>query len=110
MQNLASTGITDLAQEGNTFTGSVTNPWEEEAMLCVPLLYNSHWTALVDGVETDLQNINGGLLGIRLPAGEHTITLTYRDSAHLVGTAISAAALSLYLIGAIVWLRRSCKR
>lgn len=39
--------MTDFAQDGNTFTGTRTNP-NASAMLCIPLIYSNSWTATVD--------------------------------------------------------------
>ena len=53
--------------------------------------YNSGWSAFVDGTETAVLKVNNGLVGIRVPAGTHSIELRYRTPLLTEGIAVSAA-------------------
>ncbi len=39
--------------------------------------YNDNWKAFVDGVGTEVYNVNCGLIGVRVPEGKHEIVLEY---------------------------------
>lgn len=109
MAKLRENRITDFSQNGNTFTGSITNPWEENAMLCIPLIYSSHWYAEVDGEAAEVQNINGGLVGIGLDSGFHEISITYYDNTQQIGQIVGLTSCLIYMVGAVIWWRRKGK-
>ena len=110
LRELQQSCMTDLAQEGNTFTGTVSNPNADGAMLCIPLICSSHWTATVDGEAAEVVNINGGLVGIALESGAHEISITYHDNTQAVGRAVGAVSLLVYLAGVLVWRRMEKRR
>ena len=110
LRELQQSCMTDLTQEGNTFTGTISNPNADGAMLCIPLIYSSHWTATVDGEAAEIVNINGGLVGIALESGAHEISITYHDNAQAVGRAVGALSLLIYLAGVLVWRHMEKRR
>ena len=101
--------MTDFSQDGNTFTGSITDPWEEDAMLCIPLIYSEHWRAQVDGEPVEAYNINGGLVGIYVDPGRHEISITYHDNTQQIGQIVGLGSSLIYLACVIVWWRRKGK-
>jgi len=103
---LQENSMTDFSQTGNTFTGTINNTYEDGAMLCIPLVYSDHWVATVDGENIDVQNINGGLVGIELREGYHEIVITYVDNTQKIGRIIGVSAFAAYVIGVIVWRRK----
>lgn len=105
---LSDSKIADMTQERNTFAATARNPYEETAMLCIPLLYDKNWEAAVDGQQVPISNINGGLVGIDLPAGDHEVTLTYRDPVRVWGNVISILSIAGYV--AAVWVLKKRKR
>ncbi len=106
VERLYSHGDVELTQSGNHFYGSVTNYGAEDAMLCLPLIYDAKWTASVDGVETDVVNINGGLIGLNIGGGSHEILLTYRTGIRRAGYAFSFAGGILYLLVILFRVRK----
>ena len=93
---LAATQLRDEAFANDTYTATVTSE-AGDSVLCIPLLYTKYWTAEVDGNETEVMNINGGLLGIRVGKGTHDITVRYRIPHLRAAMRITLAALGLYL-------------
>ena len=79
---------------------------DAEAMFCVPLPYSANWHAAVDGAESSVENINGGLLGVPLKKGTHEVTLTYRVPYFTASALISLAAVVLFIIAYIAALFR----
>jgi uncharacterized membrane protein YfhO len=57
------------------------------------------WRADVDGVATNIVRANHAFLGVFVPAGKHTIRLTYLPRSFVLGRAITFAAISMMLIG-----------
>lgn len=101
--------ITDFAQDGNTFSGTISNP-NENAMLCIPLLYSNQWTARVDDRPVEIHNINGGLIGIPLSEGDHEISLIYHDNTQQIGRCIGVCTFLGYVVGSIIWWRKRGSR
>jgi hypothetical protein len=110
LRMLTENGMQDMRQSGSRFTGRITNPNSQTGMLCVPLIYSDNWSAYIDGVETTVRNINGGLVGIRIPAGDHRVTFAYHDSTHVWGSWLTAVSLILYLMGSALWLQQSVRK
>ena len=104
IKRLYNNGRIELTQQGNTIGGTVENPDDQTTMLCVPLIYNSHWHTRLDGVEVQAQNINGGLIGLELGPGQHTVELTYIDPMPRLGRIVGAISFGLYLIYLAIYL------
>jgi hypothetical protein len=60
------------------------------------------WRADVDGRTTKIVRANHAFLGVFVPAGKHTIRLTYLPRSFVVGRAITFAAIALMLLGIAV--------
>jgi uncharacterized membrane protein YfhO len=61
------------------------------------------WRARVDGEPVAVARANLAFRAVAVPAGTHTIELTYRPAALLVGLGLSVLALAG---AAAAWLRR----
>jgi hypothetical protein len=59
------------------------------------------WEATIDGQAADLIRTNYILRGLRVPAGQHTITLTFHPSSYFTGKAISMICSLLIILGLI---------
>ena len=107
LRRLYGNGRVELSQSGSCISGRVVNSGTGDEMLCVPVVFNTHWHAKVDGTETGTRNINGGLIGIEVSPGEHTVELTYRDPVPMLGRIVGLISFALYMVFiAIVHLRR----
>lgn len=106
VERLNEHGLTVTEAEDTRIVGTITAPQDGALFLSIP--YDKGWTVTVDGQKVDTfpiakntEGTDGALLGADLPAGEHTVTLTYRPSGLILGVIISllsAAALVL------IWL------
>lgn len=96
---LLATDISDISFSDSTYRATLNA--DADGMLCVPLLWSENWQASVDGDMAPVQNINGGLCGIAVTAGTHSIRLTYRVPHFGPGIAVSliAAAAWCFLMG-----------
>ncbi|MCX8211949.1 MAG: YfhO family protein [Lewinella sp.] len=59
------------------------------------------WEATIDGQPADLIRTNYLLRGLRVPAGQHTITMTFAPSSFFTGKAISMVCSLLIILGLI---------
>ncbi|HEX2068829.1 MAG TPA: hypothetical protein VHH54_01315 [Actinomycetota bacterium] len=67
------------------------------AVLVVRNAYDTHWRATVDGRPARVFPANYLIQGVRVPAGRHTVVLSYDDPA--VGYGLLGSALSLLAVG-----------
>ena len=92
-----------VMQKGDSFFLTVTND-REKRMLCIPLIYSECWSAYADGREAELCNINGGLTGLWLEPGQHTVELRYVYNTQVLGRRLGAACSAVYLVILAVYL------
>ncbi len=79
---------------------------KEECWLTVAESWFPYWRAEMDGAPVELLKINCGLMGVRMPAGQHELVLCYETPvAYRVAGGISG--LALLLVAAVLWVDRS---
>ncbi|MBW8886916.1 MAG: YfhO family protein [Fibrobacteres bacterium] len=90
----------------NHSSWSVTAP--SEGLLVLSELWFPHWQVQVDGKPAPLLRADFAFRGIQLPAGNHTVSLTYRSPWLRKGMAVSALCLLLLAAGAgaLYWLEK----
>jgi hypothetical protein len=66
------------------------------------------WQVTVDGDRASLLDVDGALMGVRVPAGRHTVRFEYAPAAFRVGAAVSSilGLLGLGALGGQWWRRR----
>lgn len=81
-------------------------------VLVVSQTYDPSWTATVDGHPASVEAALGFLTAVRVPAGTHTVTLTYRFPALRSGLWTSGSALAgwLYVAGGVTSRRWRARR
>jgi hypothetical protein len=78
----------------------------QAGLLVVRNMYDKNWQARLDGQPVTLIPTDYLLQGVAVPPGEHTVDLTYRDSAIGLGLVLSAVAwLGLGGLGLLFRLR-----
>lgn len=85
-----------ISKTTNLITGDVTTT--DTGILCLTIPYSSGWTAYVDGVKTDIFQLNTMFMGIKLEAGEHNIELRYHTPGLLIGWILSFIGLALCIV------------
>lgn len=78
------------------FTSSLTLNEEQIVFYSVP--YDKGWSATVNGVPTQVLMVNGGFLGVPVPAGESTVRFDYCAPGLRAGIVLSFAALAVFLL------------
>jgi Bacterial membrane protein YfhO len=80
---------------------------DAESLLVVSQDLAEGWTARIDGEPADLVAVDGALQGVFVPPGRHTVVLSYMPRTFVLGSAVSAMALSaLVLAWFVPWRRR----
>ncbi|WP_160317020.1 YfhO family protein, partial [Ardenticatena maritima] len=67
------------------------------------------WHATLDGQPVEWLRTDGFIIGVPVPPGEHTLTLTYRPPRWLLGLGVSSVAWLLWC-GGLFWAWRSHRR
>lgn len=78
-----------------------------ESFLVISVTAHRYWKALVDGQPAELVPANLAYQGLRLSAGNHDISLTYRNPLIVPAAAISIGMITLLLILASGYRRES---
>lgn len=106
--NAAGGKIRDVRTDGNTWHFRVDG--EAMNLVVVSETYADGWKAQLDGRPAEIVPVDGALMGVFVPPGEHEVTLSYMPKSFVMGMIVSAAA-ALALIAAcaaerLVQLRR----
>ncbi len=98
VERLAAGGLQVTEYHDTGLEGTMTAPEEGAMFFSIP--YDTGWTVTVDGKEADtfpiaqnLERTDGALLGVDIPAGEHTVALSYRAPGQMAGLLISLSSL-----------------
>jgi hypothetical protein len=85
----------------NVFTLDVDTP--REAILVTPIPdATANWTGWLDGTPAPLLGVDGAFLGLRVPAGRHSLSLRYFSTRIVLGYRIAfATALALAAVGLV---------
>ena len=78
------------------------------SLLVVSMNRSAGWTATVDGRSAPLVSVDGALLGVFVPAGDHVVRLRYMPKSFVVGATVTGIALAAAVVALVVpaWLSR----
>lgn len=79
---------------------------DKTKFVCFSIPYGRGWSAKLDGERVNLVRANTMFMGVEVPAGRHSITISYRTPGIIVGAGVTILSLGLYLI---YWFRRRDK-
>lgn len=83
----------------NSFLAEITTADDELVFFSIP--YEEGWTATVNGKPAQIENVSGGFMAVRVPAGMSSIRFDYETPGMTGGmlvTAGAAVAWALYLL------------
>ncbi len=78
--------------------------YDSEKLVCFSVPYCKGWSAEINGQPVEVDKINGGLCGIRVPSGLCEVNFTYRTPGLTVGIILSAVGIVLW-IGYVFFFR-----
>ena len=91
----AASSCTDFEFTLSGFSAGADLPKENLVFFSVP--YDPGFTATVDGTKVPVEKVDGGLMAIPVPAGQHSIEFTYYPAGLKVCSIISAVSAVLFL-------------
>ena len=85
---------------------------EREGLVVISEAAWKGWRAEVDGHPANIVRANHAFLGVFVPAGKHTIRLTYLPQSFVIGRAITFATIALIVLGVLlrIVMRRRASR
>lgn len=102
----------DNPKRGNIITGTVET--ENNRLLYLPIPFNKHWNAYVDGEKVDIMKANYAFMAVPISAGKHTVSFVYSNQTYHKSLKISIATFILmngfFVIYFIIKRRRTRKR
>ncbi len=93
------TACTDFVMDTSGFSG--ISEGERERLVYFSIPKESGWRAYVNGKETDIYAVNGGMMGVVVPAGRAEIEFEFMPLGLVAGAALSAvsfAAIGIYAL------------
>lgn len=103
----AQTDVHVLSYENDSVTAEVRA--DGDTYVCFSQNYSPHWSAEVDGVEQKVDMVNGLIMGIEIPEGQHTVVFTYRDPSYAAGALVTGVTVVVLAGGILVGRRRRKK-
>ncbi|NLW78983.1 MAG: YfhO family protein [Ruminococcaceae bacterium] len=95
-----------VTADASGFTSLINLERDNLVFYAVP--YDPGFTATVNGMETEVLKVSGGLMAVEAPAGDNEIVFTYKTpgfSTGIVITMVSLAALLAYVLLVRLWRR-----
>ena len=94
-----------FSPRGDGFDAEITLPHENLVFFSVPV--QAGFTAYVDGQETEIESVFGGLSAVYVPKGHHSIRFDYRTPGLRAGIAVSLCSAGVLLLyAAAAWVLR----
>ncbi|MFI3169736.1 MAG: YfhO family protein [Faecalibacterium sp.] len=99
----------EFVMTNDGFTTSITLTEANLVFFAVP--YDDGFTALVNGEEVEIWNVDSGLMAVPCPAGENEIAITYQADGLMESSILFWVSAGLYLVylRVIIWNRRRTK-
>ena len=88
-----------ISRTSNTLTAKITS--DEDTYLCFSQNYSPNWSVKIDGKEQKPEMINGLIMGVEVPSGEHTVVFQYFDWFYVIGLVLTALTAVLLVVGFI---------
>lgn len=95
-----STAATDFVITSKGFS-AVTNG-NEKRLIYFSIPHDNGWTAYIDGKETEIFTLNGGMMGIIVPEGESSVEFMFTTPGLRVGIIISALSMAAIIVLAVI--------
>ena len=82
---------------------SAVSGYDRDRLVAFSVPFDSGWSAQIDGADVDIAKVNGGLMGLRVPAGTHEIVFTYTTPGLKLGWICTAAGAVMIGVYMLVW-------
>lgn len=98
----------EFTADKNGFTSKIN--LQRDNLVFYSVAYDSGYTAYVDGKETEIEKVFGGLCAVKVPKGDHTVRFDYTVKGLKEGKIITLCALGAFVIYAVYVLTASRKK
>lgn len=88
-----------ISRTSNTLTAKITA--DADTYLCFSQNYSPNWSVEIDGKEQKPEMINGLIMGVEVPSGEHTVVFKYFDWFYVIGSVLTLLTAVLLIVGLI---------
>ncbi|MFV0557108.1 MAG: YfhO family protein [Enterococcus sp.] len=95
MDTLAENGVA-MTPGNRQATGTINA--SEDQLLVTTIPYDKGWSAKVDGQKVDVKAFQDAFISFDVPAGKHTVTLSYLPQGFLIGASLFVGCLILYFV------------
>lgn len=102
------TAATDFILNSEGFTAKTSG--DKERLIYFSIPHDRGWKAYINGEESEILTLNGGMMGIIVPEGESKIEFRFIPPGLSAGIAISAFSLSALGILAVIELKKKKTR
>ncbi|MGN0669952.1 MAG: YfhO family protein, partial [Oscillospiraceae bacterium] len=93
-------GVIQFSVTKDGFTAKTR--YDSEKLVCFSVPYCKGWSAEINGEPAEVDKINGGLCGIRVPEGLCEITFTYKTPGLNIGIICTVAGILLFAIYMVI--------
>ncbi|EOS21340.1 hypothetical protein C804_06021 [Lachnospiraceae bacterium A4] len=97
----------DVIYSDNKINGIINT--ERDSILYFSIPFDSGWNIYVDGVKSELINVNYGFIGTYISAGNHEIELQYTIPHFKIAVIISSFGMSGIVIWCVYWKKKERK-
>lgn len=87
-------GVSSFEADGSGFTAAIT--LEKESLVFFSVPFDEGFTATVNGVETEIERVSGGMCAVVCPAGESTIVFTYMTPGFVPACTVAGCAAAVW--------------
>lgn len=101
------TGAENFVMTSSGFTA--TSKGDKQRLIFFSIPHDNGWTAFINGEETEILTLNGGLMGIIVPEGESQIEFIFVTPGLKLGTIISASAILVLFVYWVIQRKKSLK-
>jgi hypothetical protein len=98
---LAKGEVLNIIHQPNTVTVNLV--LEEPGFLVLSDAFSPGWQATIDGQATDVHQVNGGVRGVFVPAGNHQLVFNYLPQSFVLGAKISLVSLTILIFSLIYY-------
>ena len=95
-QTAAEQAFTVMDYSSNSLEGTVDASDNQTLFLSIP--YDFGWKVKVDGKEVKTCRIGDAFLGVKVPSGEHTVSLKYTPPGFSIGWKVSLVAAIIFIV------------
>lgn len=106
-KKLAKTSCYYFKTDNTGFTAKVKREKENLVFFSVP--YEKGWSATVNGIPAEIEQVNVGFMAVKVPKGDSVIRFNYQTPGLKIGlftTALFAGVFILYIIGFTVFTKK----